>query len=155
MILNFFQDYIQRQKYGIVIYPANFFELRIQEEMVRADDSKSFFVYAEFDFETIRQKLSAGKEEVFWKAVLKSFATTGRGSDVIGMLEKNRGVGLLLLDSKMNGWKRLRESICECCKDSIGDIEAPLRTVKAFVYPAHLTEEISKESDAISSEAIA
>lgn len=147
MILNFFQACIQRQKYGLVIYPANFFDLRIQEEMIRADDAKSFFVYAELDFEAIRQKLSESEEKKFWESVLKSFATKGRGSDVIGMLEKDRGIGLLLLDSQMDGWSRLCDSICEYCKGSIGDIEAPLQAVKTFVYPAL----IAKESGAISS----
>lgn len=138
MIPKFFQDSIKKQKYGIVIYPNDLFELRVQEEMIRADEYKSYFVYAEMDFGAIRNALPKDEEEKFWKAVLKSFATKGRGSDVIGFLENDSGIGLIMLDSRMDGWHRLVGRFKEFAKDSVSDVKRPINTVKAFVYPAYI-----------------
>ncbi len=141
MISESFLDYINKQKYDTVIYPNDLFDLRVQEEMIRADEYKSFFVYAEFLFESIHKALPADDEKKFWKAVFKSFATQGRGSDVMGFLENDKGIGILLIDSEMNGWQRLAGRIREYSKDSIADISKPLNSVKAFVYPAYIATE--------------
>ncbi len=148
MIPKFFQDCIKKQKYGIVIYPNDLFELRVQEEMIRADEYKSYFVYAEMDFKAIREALPKDKEEIFWKAVLKGFATKGRASDVIGFLENESGIGLIMLDSKMDGWLRLVGRFKEFAKDSISDIKQPIDTVKAIVYPAYIEPSVANVPEA-------
>lgn len=146
MISKFFPDCIKKQKYGIVIYPNDLFELRVQEEMIRADEYKSFFVYVEMDFRAIRAALPSDEEEKFWKAVFSSFATKGRGSDVIGFLENESGIGLVLLDSMMDGWHRLAGRFKEFAKDSVADIQRPLDTIKALVYPAYIEASAAKVS---------
>jgi len=141
MIPEFFHSYIKKQKNGVVLYPNDLFDQRVQEEMIRADEYKSYFVYAEIDFDSIRNALPQDQEEKFWEAVFKSFATKGRGSDVLGILENESGVGIIMLDSKMDGWDRLVGRIKEFTKNSINDIDKPLNTIKAFVYPAYINSE--------------
>src|SRR5574344_12464 len=142
MIKEFLLNWIKNQKYGIVVYPTELFDLRIQEEMIRADESKEYFVYVEVNFAKIRETLKTDGDEVtFWKAFLKSLATTSRGSDIYGILEKESGFGLVLLDSKMDGWIRLEGRIRESCKLSLDNIQRSLvNGCKAFVYPACLTQ---------------
>ena len=141
MIPEFFHSYIKKQKNGVVLYPNGLFDQRVQEEMIRADEYKSYFVYAEIDFDSIRNALPQDQEKKFWEAVFKSFATKGRGSDVLGILENESGVGIIMLDSKMDGWDRLVGRIKEFTKNSINDIGKPLNTIKAFVYPAYIDSE--------------
>lgn len=141
MISEIFKSSVKKQKNGVVIYPNDLFDQRVQEEMIRADEYKSYFVYAEIDFTAIRNSLPPEQEGKFWDAVLKSFATKGRGSDVIGMLENDEGIGIIMLDSKMDGWHRLVGRIKEFSKTSISDIETPISTIKAFVYPAYIDAE--------------
>lgn len=151
MIPEFFQSYMKKQKNGVVLYPNDLFDQRVQEEMIRADEYKSYFVYAEIDFDSIRNALPQDQEEKFWEAVFKSFATKGRGSDVLGILENESGVGIIMLDSKMDGWDRLVGRIKEFTKNSINDIDKPLNTIKAFVYPAYIdskTPEATQEAHA-------
>ena len=69
---------------------------------------------------------------------------------IIGMLENDEGIGVLMLDSKMDGWDRLVGRIKEFSKNSISNIENPLGTIKAFVYPAY----IDTESPAAAQESI-
>lgn len=145
MISKFFQDYVKKQKYGLVIYPNDLFELRIQEEMIRADEYKSFFVYAEMDFTAIQKALPKDEEEKFWDAVFKGIATKGRGSDVVGLLEN--GIGFIMLDSKMDGWLRLVGRFKEFAKNSVSDIDRPIETIKAFVYPAHIERSNFKKTE--------
>ena len=104
MISEYLKTCIRKQKREIVVYPNDLFEQRVQEEMIRTDEYKSYFVYAELDFESVRKNLPADQEEKFWEAFFKTLATKGRGSDVLGLLEKDSGLGLILLDSKMDGW---------------------------------------------------
>ncbi|MBP5248097.1 MAG: hypothetical protein J6Z31_09615 [Fibrobacter sp.] len=150
MISEVFLSSVKKQKNRLVIYPNDLFDQRVQEEMIRADEYKSYFVYAEIDFGAVRKALPNDQEGKFWDAVFKSFATKGRGSDVIGMLENDEGIGVIMLDSKMDGWDRLVGRIKEFSKNSISNIENPLGTIKAFVYPAY----IDTESPAAAQESI-
>lgn len=133
---------IKNHKYDLILYPAEFFELRIQEEIVRTDEYKSSFVYVEMDFNRIKTTLKDDTEELaFWEAALRSMAIKKRGSDVLGFLQDDAGIGLLLLDSKMEGWIRLQGRISEFCRLTIGDISNTLQKgTRAFVYPACLKD---------------
>ncbi len=141
MISENFLSSVKKQKNSVVIYPNDLFDQRIQEEMIRTDEYKSYFVYAEIYFDAIRKALPSDQEGKFWDAVFKSFATKGRGSDIIGMCENDEGIGIIMLDSKMDGWLRLVGRIKEFTKNSISNIENPLSTIKAFVYPAYIDTE--------------
>ena len=141
MISEQLKNFIKKQKSRIVVYPNDLFEQRVQEEMIRADEYKSFFVYVELDFAAIRKNLFKDQEEKFWDAFFKSLASKGRGSDVLGLLEKNSGFGLIMLDSKMEGWTRLLGRIREFGKNSVNEMNKPLSTIKAFVYPAYIEQE--------------
>ena len=138
MISEYLKTCIRKQKREIVVYPNDLFEQRVQEAMSRTDEYKSYFVYAELDFESVRKNLPADQEEKFWEAFFKTLATKGRGSDVLGLLEKDSGLGLILLDSKMDGWDRLVGRIREFGRDGVTDFGELLGTVKAFVYPAYI-----------------
>ena len=62
MIKEFLLNWIKNQKYGIVVYPTELFDLRIQEEMIRADESKEYFVYVEVNFAKIRETLKTDSD---------------------------------------------------------------------------------------------
>lgn len=136
---------IKNHKYDLIIYPAEFFELRIQEEIVRTDEYKSSFVYVEMDFKKIKASLRDDEDELaFWEAALRSMAIKKRGSDVLGFLQDDAGVGLLLLDSKMEGWIRLQGRISEFCRLTIGDISSTIQKgTRAFVYPACIKDVVT------------
>lgn len=138
---------IKNHKYDLILYPAEFFELRVQEEIIRSDEYKTSFVYIEMDFNKIKTSLKDDAEELaFWEAALRSMAIKKRGSDVIGFLPDDAGIGLLLLDSKMEGWQRLQGRILEFCRLTIGDISETIRKgTKTFVYPACLKNIIIPE----------
>lgn len=142
MIKNIILNGIKSHKYDLIIYPAEFFELRTQEEIVRSDEYDSSFVYVEMDFEKIRKTLQNETEEIaFWEAALRSMAIKKRGSDVLGFSQDDAGIGLLLLDSKMEGWIRLQGRISEFCRLTIGNVSATLaKGTKAFVYPSCLKD---------------
>ncbi len=135
-------NWLQNLRSDITIYPDVFFELRTQEEMIRADENKSFFVYVEITFDKIKKAFSDElSEKSFWECFLKCIAFKDRGSDVLGALPEKAGLGLLMLDSKMGGWNRLKGRIEEFCRHSLGDVSEILDTkVRAFVYPACLED---------------
>ena len=65
MISEIFKSSVKKQKNGVVIYPNDLFDQRVQEEMIRADEYKSYFVYAEIDFTAIRNSLPSEQEGKF------------------------------------------------------------------------------------------
>ena len=130
---------IRKHKYNISIYTEEIFERRCQEEIIRSDEDNSSFVYLEFDFETLKRELpDEGCFAQFWNAFFSVLNSGSRGSDIIGFLEHESGLGMLLLDSKLDGWQRIKgrieqksagtnlEKVCEILD----------KTVKPILYPA-------------------
>ena len=120
------------------------FERRCQEEIIRSDEDKSSFVYLEFDFKTIKEMLKTDEQnEIFWEVFLESLTKNSRGSDIIGFLENNSGLGMLLLDSKLEGWNRVRgriEQIAQRREFSAISLILP-NAVRPIVYPACIQDE--------------
>ena len=105
-------EIIRKCHFNISIYTAEIFERRCQEEIIRSDEDKSSFVYLEFDFRTIKEMFKTDEQnELFWEVFLEALSKNRRGSDIIGFLENNSGIGMLLLDSKIEGWNRVRGRI--------------------------------------------
>lgn len=130
---------IRKHHYNISIYTEEIFERRCQEEIIRSDEEKSSFVYLEFDFETINGALlSEANTLVFWNVFLESLSKNNRGSDILGFLEKESGLGLLLLDSKIEGWNRVKGRIEQTAKEAgfIAVSSILNDSVKPIVYPA-------------------
>lgn len=130
---------IRKHHFNISIYTAEIFERRCQEEIIRSDEDKSSFVYIEFDFSSIQAHFRDNDaSELFFKVLLATLDKNCRGSDVIGFLEKDGGLGLLLLDSKIDGWQRIKGRIIQTAENSDIDInDAMLESiVKPIVYPA-------------------
>ena len=65
-----------------------------------------------------------------------------RRSDVIGFLEKGTGLGMLLLDSKIEGWIRVRGRLLQTASDMnfSGMSELLASIMKPIVYPACVTD---------------
>ncbi|MCF0215663.1 MAG: hypothetical protein HUK21_04240 [Fibrobacteraceae bacterium] len=130
---------IRKHHYGISIYTEEIFERRCQEEIIRSDEDQSSFVYLEFDFDSIRKALETDESNhQFWEIFMSALAKNNRGSDIIGFLENESGIGMLLLDSKLEGWKRICGRIEQTAKDyNFSTINPILQTiVKPIVYPA-------------------
>ena len=140
MMKTFLFNLIRKRKYDISIYSEEIFERRCQEEIIRSDEDNSYFVYLEFDFATLRKEMP--EEEVFnqfWDVFFGAMSKGGRSSDIIGFLENHAGIGLLLLDSKIEGWNRVKGRIEQMAivldfKRNIMNILN--KVVKPILYPA-------------------
>ena len=135
---------IRKHHFNISIYTEEIFERRCQEEIIRSDEDKSSFVYLEFDFKTIKDMLKTDEQnETFWEIFLESLTKNSRGSDIIGFLENNSGLGMLLLDSKLEGWNRVRGRIEQIAqRREFSDISLILpNAVRPIVYPACIQDE--------------
>ena len=134
---------IRKHHFNISIYTAEIFERRCQEEIIRSDEDQSSFVYLEFDFGAIRKILQSEDANIqFWEVFLTALNKNNRGSDIIGFLENEAGLGMLLLDSKIEGWIRVRGRILQTA-DSMGFNSAASlisATVKPIVYPACIND---------------
>lgn len=139
---------IGKHHYNISIYTEEIFERRCQEEIIRSDEEQSSFVYLEFNFESIRNL--AGSDELniqFWGSFLATLVKNSRGSDIIGFLENTTGIGMLLLDSKIEGWKRMKGRIEQTASEK-GFSNMPQildSLIKPIVYPA-CVQDIQQES---------
>ena len=115
---------IRKHHFNISIYTSEIFERRCQEEIIRSDEDKSSFVYIEFDFSSIRKILPTEEgSSLFWEVFLSALNKNNRGSDILGFLENDTGLGMLLLDSKIEGWIRVRGRILQT--------RAPVRSQRA------------------------
>jgi len=135
----FLYNLIRKHKYEISIYTAEIFERRCQEEIIRSDEDNSSFVYLEFDFDAIHKALpDENNYDQFWEITLEALNKSRRVSDIVGFLEKENGLGMLLLDSQLEGWNRVKGRIQQTANvhgfqgiDKIID-----GMVKPILYPA-------------------
>ena len=130
---------IRKHKYNISIYTEEIFERRCQEEIIRSDEDDSSFVYLEFDFETLKRELSdEGSFIQFWSSFFSVLNRVSRGSAMIWFLEHESGLGMLLLDSKLDGWQRIKGRIEQkSAGANLEKISEVLdKTVKPILYPA-------------------
>ena len=130
---------IRKHKYNISIYTEEIFERRCQEEIIRSDEDDSSFVYLEFDFETLRKEMPEDEKfNQFWKALFSVLSSGSRGSDIVGFLEHESGLGMLMLDSKLDGWQRVKGRIEQkAAVDHFENIKDILdRNIKPILYPA-------------------
>ena len=96
-------------------------------------------MYVEFDFETIDNVLgNETNSQQFWNIFLEALSKNKRGNDVLGFLEHESGIGLLLLDSKIDGWMRLAgRFIRTASKHNFEIMNLVLENnVKPIVYPS-------------------
>lgn len=132
---------IRKHKYEISIYTEEIFERRCQEEIIRSDEDNSSFVYIEFDFESVRSSLATEEENAeFWEVFFASLNKSNRGSDIIGFLENESGLGMLLLDSKLEGWNRVMGRIEQMgVTMNFAQVKGVLeKAIKPIIYPACL-----------------
>ncbi len=140
---------IRKCHFNISIYTAEIFERRCQEEIIRSDEDKSSFVYLEFDFKTIQDMFKTEEQnELFWEVFMEALSKNRRGSDIIGFLENNTGLGMLLLDSKIEGWNRVRGRIEQIAmtKDFGAASLILINAVRPIVYPACIQEPATAEA---------
>ena len=140
---------IRKCRFNISIYTAEIFERRCQEEIIRSDEDKSSFVYLEFDFKTIQDMFKTEEQnELFWEVFMEALSKNRRGSDIIGFLENNTGLGMLLLDSKIEGWNRVRGRIehIAMTKDFGAAYLILINAVRPIVYPACIQEPATAEA---------
>ncbi|PWJ68296.1 MULTISPECIES: hypothetical protein [unclassified Fibrobacter] len=130
---------IRKGNYNISIYTEEIFERRCQEEIIRSDEDSSSFVYIELDFEAIKNAMGSDEDNLkFWSIFMASLHKSSRGSDIIGFLENQTGLGMLLLDSNVEGWERVRGRILQMAKtegfDKVDDFLK--NSIKPILYPA-------------------
>ena len=141
---------IKKQQYNISIYTEDIFERRCQEEIIRSDEDNSSFVYIEFDFESIDSTLgNETNSQQFWSVFMETLSKNKRGDDVLGFLEHESGIGLLLLDSKLEGWTRLvgrfKQTASSQNFDLIGLVFQD--NVRPIVYPACIQDVNLQETE--------
>jgi hypothetical protein len=134
---------IRKHHFNISIYTEYIFERRCQEEIIRSDEDKSSFVYLEFDFSAIENILKDRDTCIqFWDVFLTALNKNSRGSDILGFLENGSGLGMLLLDSKIEGWIRIRGRLLQTANDmdfkGLSNVLSAI--VKPIVYPACVSD---------------
>ncbi|HSQ42195.1 MAG TPA: hypothetical protein VLM37_07960 [Fibrobacteraceae bacterium] len=129
---------------SLFLYPWEIFELRIQEEMIRADRSNSCFSYLEIPFDLLRPMIKPQVDDrTLWHMTFQFLTETMRGSDLKGLLSENKGIGLVSLDCGIQGalesrsryWMRLKGLswlIEECLQKGI-------ESLRATQYPLEVT----------------
>ena len=150
MMKELLYNLIRKHKYSISIYTEEIFERRCQEEIIRSDEDNSSFVYLEFDFETLKKELpDEGEFTQFWNSLFAVLSSGSRGSDIVGFLEHESGLGMLLLDSKLDGWQRVMGRIEQKTDNSV-KIKAVLeKVIKPILYPACIQNMPAPESAAV------
>jgi hypothetical protein len=130
---------IRKHKYNISIYTEDIFERRCQEEIIRSDEDNSSFVYLEMDFQLLQKEISdVDMQAQFWNVFFAALNNNSRGSDILGFLEHESGIGMLLLDSKLEGWNRVKGRIEQKARVmGFSNIKEIInKTVKPILYPA-------------------
>ena len=140
---------IKKHQYNISIYTEDIFERRCQEEIIRSDEDNSSFVYVEFDFNSIEHILgNKSNSQQFWNIFLETLSQNKRGNDILGFLEHENGIGLLLLDSKLDGWTRLAGRFIRTASKHDFEIMNLVfeNNVKPIVYPSCIQDIQVQES---------
>ena len=150
MMKDYLFNLIKKHQYNISIYTEDIFERRCQEEIIRSDEDNSSFVYIELNFESIDATLgNSANSEQFWNIFLETLSKNRRGSDILGFLEHESGIGLLLLDSKIKGWNRIAGRIKQTASSYNFDIIDLVleNNVKPIVYPACIQDIKAQEAE--------
>lgn len=135
----FLFNLIRKRKYNIYIYTEDVFERRCQEEIIRSDNDNSFFVYLEFDFEVLRKKIdNETKFTNFWEILFATINKDVRRSDIVGFLENATGIGILLFDTKIIGWERIKNRMVQMSNSYEFQNFAKIldEVIKPILYPA-------------------
>jgi hypothetical protein len=150
MMKEYLFNLIKKHQYNISIYTEDIFERRCQEEIIRSDEDNSSFVYIEFDFDSIDKLLgNPTNSHQFWNIFFETLSKNRRGSDILGFLEHESGIGLLLLDSKLTGWNRVAGRIKQTARSHDFDIiDLVLNdNIKPIVYPACIQDIKAQDSE--------
>jgi len=136
-------------RHELFFYPWKLFELRIQEEMLRADRSGSGFAYMELRFARIEKLQVQVSAEDLWREILRLMAENFRGSDIKGYLEDNVGIGVVFLDSELRGAVESVDRILRVLKRKgwLAEDVTLDRFARITAYPQH---NITQKSDNIS-----
>lgn len=140
MIPEYIAEQLQRYSSDYFIYPWSLFELRLQEEMIRTDRSGSPFYYVEFHFSRLPDIWPDSNDvKRFSSLLLQVAVNSARGSDIKGLLENDRGLGLVLLDSGVEGWhvfrQRLDTLLTKEAPEMLPQLEQWESTLVRFAYP--------------------
>lgn len=140
MIPEYIAEQLQRYSSDYFIYPWSLFELRLQEEMIRTDRSGSPFYYVEFHFSCLPDIWPDSADvKRFASLLLQVAVNSARGSDIKGLLENDRGLGLVLLDSGVEGWnvfrQRLDALLTKEAPEMLTKLEQWESTLVRFAYP--------------------
>jgi hypothetical protein len=149
MMKDYLFNSIKKHQYNISIYTEDIFERRCQEEIIRSDEDNSSFVYVEFDFNSIEHILgNKSNSQQFWNIFLETLSQNKRGNDILGFLEHENGIGLLLLDSKLDGWTRLAGRFIRTASKHDFEIMNLVfeNNVKPIVYPSCIQDIQVQES---------
>ena len=148
----FLFNLIRKRKYDISIYTEEIFERRCQEEIIRSDEDNSSFVYLEFNFNQIKKNFSDDNTYTkFWEVLLETISKNTRSSDIVGFLENGSGLGILLLDSKIDGWQRVKGRIVQMAKVmDFSNMEAILnKEIKPILYPTCIQDLTTQPASSI------
>ena len=89
----------------------------------------------------VKKKLSAATRTTVLlctsNSTLSKSRKSTRSSDIVGLLENGSGLGVLLLDSKMDGWHRVKGRIVQMAKVmDFADMDTILeKEIKPILYP--------------------
>lgn len=139
MMKDYFQYLSKKKSFSLTIYPAEILERRAQEEIVRSDENKTYFIYAEASFETLATAIPLEADQnLFLEVLLQCLQSNIRGSDAIGMLPDNKGIVVLMPETQKDGWVRLQKAFAQKLSDRKDLCKAFADHIVPIVYPSCL-----------------
>lgn len=141
MMKDYFQQLTKKKSYSLTIYPAEILERRTQEEIVRSDENKTYFIYAEVNFETLEKALPMeGDQNLFLDIFLQCMQSNIRGSDAVGMLPEDKGLVVLMPETQKDGWARLYKAFVQKLSDRKDICKVFSEYISPIVYPSCLKQ---------------
>ncbi len=141
MMKEYFQQLQKRNAFSLVIYPENILERRAQEEILRSDESKTYFIYAEVSFATLQEALPMeGDQNLFLDILLQCLQSNIRGSDAIGLLPDGEGLVILMPETQKEGWVRLQKAFNQKLSDRKDLCKVFSEKINPIVYPSCLNK---------------
>lgn len=135
----YFQHLTKKKSFTLTIYPAETLERRAQEEIVRSDENKTYFIYAEASFAALEAAIPLEADQnLFLDIFLQCLQSNIRGSDAIGMLPGDSGVVLLMPETQKDGWVRFQKAFSQKLADRKDLCKAFAETITPIVYPSCL-----------------
>lgn len=131
---------LSEQKLKKIVYPAQLFRARLNEEFLRANRTRKPFLFIKIyahQFDLLGWARPNKIVERTWRISLLTMFSRLRFIDVIGYLSDGNGIGIILLNSDFSTLENIRKDILHKLNDA-GLIQALRHKPKKPIFKAYL-----------------